>query len=274
MTQQITTNTAQQPINIDMNRLRKEVLLHIAIPCYGGMATESTMMSLIKWSGLAAQYGISWTFETMVNESLIPRARNTMVAKFLVDQPDATHLMFIDADIGFEPGHILMMLNRNVDLIGGLYSLKSYPVKWCLNSIENAYKTEDGLEEVSKVGTGFMMIKRGVFLRLNSHKDVIPYNNDTGLDKKYDSELRTYFETVVKNNRYYSEDWTFCENWRDLGGRVFVDKRVLLTHTGTIPYSNDVQEYMLKAFQPIIVDKLRAQGVQVTDAEGKPWSPV
>ena len=89
----------QVQVNVDFLRTTK---VHIAMPCYGGMLTESTFMSFIKWANTARQLGIDWTLETMVNESLISRARNTLTAKFL-DMPDATHLFFVDADIGWEP---------------------------------------------------------------------------------------------------------------------------------------------------------------------------
>ena len=89
----------QIQVNVDFIRTTK---VHIAMPCYGGMLTESTFMSFIKWANTARQLNIDWTLETMVNESLISRARNTLSAKFL-HMDDATHLMFIDADIGWEP---------------------------------------------------------------------------------------------------------------------------------------------------------------------------
>jgi hypothetical protein len=54
--------------------------------------------------------------------------------------------------------------------------------------------------------------------------------------------MKTYFDTAVRENRYYSEDWTFCENWRDLGGQVFVDRRVLLKHTGTYVFDYQTQD--------------------------------
>ena len=91
----------QVQVNVDYLRTTK---VHIAMPCYGGMLTESTFMSFIKWANTARQLNIDWTLETMVNESLISRARNTLTAKFL-DMPDATHLFFVDADIGWEPWH-------------------------------------------------------------------------------------------------------------------------------------------------------------------------
>ena len=58
--------------------------------------------------------------------------------------------------------------------------------------------------------------------------------------------MKTYFDTAVRENRYYSEDWTFCENWRDLGGQVFVDKRILLRHVGTYTFDYNTHEQLYK----------------------------
>ncbi len=235
----------QQQITVNVDYL-KTTKVHICMPCYGGMLTESTFMSYIKWSNTCRQLGLDWTIETMTNESLISRARNTLVAKFL-NNPDSTHLMFVDADIGWEPWHLLVMLNRDVDVIGGLYPMKSLPVKWVVNGFEGAETGPDGLQEVSKTGTGFMLVKRHVFEKLNEHPAVKPFANDIGLPKELDQHLKTYYDTAVRENRYYSEDWTFCENWRDLGGKVWVDKRVMLKHSGTYVFDHATQEPLYRA---------------------------
>jgi hypothetical protein len=154
--------------------------------------------------------------------------------------------MFIDADIGWEPWHLLVMLNRDVDVIGGLYPMKSLPVKWCVNGFDGAEEGADGLQEVSKTGTGFMLIKRAVFEKLNAHPATKPFINDIGLPAELNPYMKTYFDTAVRENRYYSEDWTFCENWRDLGGKVWVDKRVLLKHTGTYVFDFQTQDQLYK----------------------------
>ena len=152
----------QVQVNVDYLRTTR---VHIAMPCYGGMLTESTFMSFIKWANTARQLGIDWTLETMVNESLISRARNTLTAKFL-DMPDATHLFFVDADIGWEPWHLLVLLNRDVDVIGGLYPMKTMPIKWVVNGFEGAEEGPDQLQEVSKAGTGFLLMKKHVFEKI------------------------------------------------------------------------------------------------------------
>ena len=225
-------------VNVDY---LKNTRVHICMPCYGGMLTESTFTSFIKWGNTAKQLGINWTVETLSNESLISRGRNTLTARFLHNS-ESTHLMFIDADIGWEPWHLLVLLNRDVDVIGGLYPMKSMPVKWCVNGFEGAETGPDHLQEVTKTGTGFLLIKRHVFEKLNAHPAVKPFVNDIGLPAELNPHMKTYFDTAVREGRYYSEDWTFCENWRDLGGKVWVDKRVLLRHSGTYVFDYAAQD--------------------------------
>ena len=239
------TNATNIQVNIDYLRTTR---VHICMPCYGGMLTESTFMSYIKWSNTARQLGLDWTVETMTNESLISRARNTLTAKFLHNK-ESTHLMFIDADIGWEPWHLLVMLDAQKDVIGGLYPMKSLPVKWCVNGLPGVVEDPNSpLIEVSKTGTGFLLMKRDVFEKLDSHPAVRAFANDIGLPAELNQYMKTYFDTAVRENRYYSEDWMFCENWRDIGGKVWVDKRVLLRHVGTYVFDQGAQD---KAYQDL-----------------------
>jgi len=243
----------QQQFQIQVNTERlKNTRVHFCIPCYGGMLTEQTFMSFIKWGNTARQLGIEWAIETMNNESLISRGRNTLTAKFL-NNTESTHLMFIDADIGWEPWHLLAMIDRDVDVIGGLYPMKTMPIKWVVNGFEGAEQGEDGLQEVSKTGTGFMLIKRQVFEDMKAHPAVKPYKSDIGLAPELDQHMRTYFDTAVRENRYYSEDWTFCENWRDLGGKIWVDKRVMLRHTGSYVFDQNAQNELYNGYKEQIM---------------------
>jgi hypothetical protein len=263
--QQQAPAAGQVQVNVDFLKTTK---VHIAMPCYGGMLTESTFMSFIKWANTARQLGIDWTLETMVNESLISRARNTLTAKFL-DMPDATHLFFVDADIGWEPWHLLVLLNRDVDVIGGLYPMKTMPIKWVVNGFEGAEEGPDGLQEVSKAGTGFLLMKKHVFEKLKSHPAVKQYKNDIGLDPKFDQHLKTYFDTAVRQNRYYSEDWTFCENWRDIGGKIWMDKRVLLRHSGSYVFCQENQEHLMKTIGPMFLQEQQEKfGMKFIDKDG------
>ena len=222
----------------------------IATPMYGGMCVGQYAAALMLTPTILGNHGMGTYYSYMTNESLITRARNRCVHEFL--QTDATHLMFIDADIGWEPWHLLVMLDAQKDVIGGLYPMKSLPVKWCVNGIPGQVEDPNSsLIEVSKTGTGFLLMKREVFEKLDAHPAVRAFANDIGLPRELDPYMKTYFDTAVREGRYYSEDWTFCENWRDLGGQVWVDKRVLLRHTGTYTFDGNTQEQVFRDLKAV-----------------------
>jgi hypothetical protein len=147
------------------------------------------------------------------------------------------------------------MIDRDVDVIGGLYPMKTMPIKWVVNGFDGAEQGEDGLQEVSKTGTGFMLIKRQVFEDMKAHPAVKPFKSDIGLEPELDQHMRTYFDTAVRDNRYYSEDWTFCENWRDLGGKIWVDKRVMLRHTGSYVFDQNAQNELYNGYKQQILSE-------------------
>jgi hypothetical protein len=144
--------------------------------------------------------------------------------------------------------------------------MKSLPVKWCVNGFDGAEEGPDGLQEVTKTGTGFLLMKRHIFEKLNAHPAVKPFNSDIGLPPELNVYMKTYFDTAVRENRYYSEDWTFCENWRDLGGKVWVDKRVLLKHTGTYVFDYQTQDQLYKDLHQLALSNQQpVQQLQTTE---------
>ena len=86
--------------------------------------------------------------------------------------------------------------------------------------------------------------------------------------------MKTYFDTAVRQNRYYSEDWTFCENWRDIGGKIWVDKRVLLRHSGSYVFCMENQQHLMDTVGPMYVEaqaaKAAAEAAQAVTPEATP----
>lgn len=210
--------------------------LYFALPCYGGLMYEACFMSLLNFVVKAQALGIDWTVDTMVNESLIPRGRNNLVAKFLHNQT-ATHLMFIDSDIRWEADYLVKMLQADKDVVCGLYPMKCIPPRFVINALPNSAK-EGQLEEVSTAGTGFMMIKRSVFGKMIQTYPELKYNDNIGVGKQYEPFMYAFFDTFIdKDKNYLSEDWTFCYRWREMGNKVWVHKDVILDHQGTYNFS-------------------------------------
>ena len=220
------------------------VHIHFLIPCYGGQISEVTFTSFVRFIARAPQLGLEWSLDTLVNESLIPRGRNALVARAM-HNPRATHLMFLDADIGFDPDYILMLLQEDVDVIGGGYPKKSLPIDYVINPIKDG-EADDGKAEVERIGTGFLLLKREVFSRMAEAMPDLKYTDDCGLDPSINEHLYAFFECGLFGEKVFmSEDWLFCNRWRELGGRIFISKRFALTHVGSYSFSEASQADLL-----------------------------
>ena len=162
--------------------------IFIGTPCYGGMITADYFKSCMQLVALASSRKIELQFGTIGNESLITRARNTLVQLFM--DGDYTHLLFIDSDLAFNPEAVLRMLDYDKDVVTGIYPRKTIDwikVKKKLKDNPNMYEDEllasslqynlnvknpnhilleKGFIEVMDGPTGFMLIKREVFSKM------------------------------------------------------------------------------------------------------------
>ena len=206
--------------------------VHFCTPCYGGQILEGCFSSYLRFSMLATKYGIPFSVDTMVNESLVSRARNSLVAKFL-SNPQATHLMFVDADVSFTPDDILRLVLHDKGVVCGAYPMKTMPIKYVLNIIQDAIH-EDPLYEVSTAGTGFMLIKREVIEDMISKMPELKYKDSVGLGEQYEPFMYALFDTMIDEHQHYlSEDWTFCKRVREVcHKRIWIDTTIKLDHIG------------------------------------------
>lgn len=233
MTEQL--NQDQQAI---IEQLQK-THVHFATPCYGGNIMEACFSSYLRYSMMAMRYNIPFSVDTMVNESLVCRARNNLVAKFLAN-PSATHLMFIDADIAWEPESVLRLLLHDKGVVCGAYPMKSEPIRYVLNILPGA-KHHDPLYEVSTSGTGFMLIKREIIEALVDAMPELKYRDSLNLGEQYEPYMYALFDTVIdEHGHYLSEDWTFCKRVREvLKKPIWIDTGIKLDHLGTHRFRGD-----------------------------------
>ena len=245
-------------MNIDNNTLEflRKQHIHFCLPMYGGQCTEATFISMIRFCIIAQKIGINYSIDTMVNESLIPRGRNNLVAKMLHNK-EATHLMFIDTDLAFEAESILRLVCHNVDVVGGVYPMKSIPTRYVINTLPNPVVQGD-LVEVSTLGTGFMLVRRPVIEHMIANHPELKYNDNVGIGKHLEPFMYGLFDTMIDEQKnYLSEDWTFCYLWRKLGGKVFADTKIKLHHSGYYVYQGSLEE-----LEKVLKNQLENGGVE------------
>lgn len=164
-------------------------------------------------------------------------ARNTAATDFL--DTDYTHLLFLDADIILKWAHIERMLSHDVDIVGALYCKKTQgKMQWVCNGLPDRPPVDErGLLPLKHIGTGCLLVKRGVFLAmLEKYRDEMDY-----LEAEIDKQRWDFFPMRIVNRRMISEDWFFCDRARALGYTVYGDTNVLLGHIGTVVFPLDTQ---------------------------------
>lgn len=233
-------------VTIDTSALRDNNIF-FATPCYGGLITDQFFLSMFKTTQTLIQHGINFRITTLRNESLISRARNILTAMFL--ESNCTHLMFIDADIEWEQDAIIRMLAMDKDLIAGAYPKKTLPIDYAINLkfVDEARKqvrVENGAVEVLDASTGFFLIKRNVIEKMIESYPELFYVNDSSIDPKYNKYCYSFFDTIhdPDDNRYLSEDYTFCRRWQKIGGEIWLDPNTKLNHVGSYTFQGDVNK--------------------------------
>lgn len=243
----------------------------IATPNHGGMLSSTYVRSLLGLVNLAWSHGFTMQTRFLDGDSLVPRARNRLVAEFMAD-PRWTHLFWIDADIGFQPNAALRLLLSGHDVVAGVYPLKSdnWPeeglrmplftgttraqfearhARFAINMLDGACPLDaDGFAEARDAPTGFMLISRHVFDRLAAALPELRYTPDDDEEPAAHAWPHYRFFDVLAEpagGRYLSEDCAFCRRWQSIGGKVFVDGRSNLMHQGVRTYTGDFGHALL-----------------------------
>jgi hypothetical protein len=248
--------------------LSNRVNLVIATPCFGGQISVLCAASLFKLQKLAQNYdGLNLKLLFKDGDALITRARASLVAQFLEDET-ATHLLFLDADIGFEPEQVLRLIECGAEMCAAVYPIKRIDWKKVRSNIDNArenpaaslsyvFEVDDpnavieksGFVKVRYAGTGFLMIRRAALERMCAHYPQLRFKRDHSLDAALPSDKRfALFECMIaEDGTYLSEDFAFCKRWTDIGGEIWADLDSKLGHVGPMTFCGDLSSQ----FRPV-----------------------
>lgn len=235
--------------------------IFLATPCFGGLVSQHYMQSVLGLTQLAGQANFDITLALLGHDSLITRSRNTLLSQFL-QTPQATHLLFVDADISFDPVQVAHMLNFGREFVAGIYPLKV--IDWSGRAIERAVSgreayqaapllyvgtlcTSDKLEREGRFATaiycggGFMLLQRQVIEKMAAAYPETRYKSVHAYSNVKAPENYALFESMIdrETGAYISEDFTFCQRWRDIGGKIWLDTEGKLTHCGSYNFHGD-----------------------------------
>ena len=254
----------------------------VATPCYGGLVTQTYMTSVLKLVQHAAGGDLDLDVVLLGGDALISRARSLLVAHML-DNPRATHLLFIDADIGFEVEQVLRLMRFGKDFVAGFYPVKQ--IDWQqvprralegepLTSAGLTYvgtlcsgealRLEDGFATAVYAGTGFQLIRREVFGRMMAAYPELRFRkaHDIAHRAAPSDKMFALFDCLIEPETgvYLSEDYAFCRRWRTIGGEIWLDTRSRLTHSGPQSFVGDTALRLREIGQDAATVEARAQG--------------
>jgi hypothetical protein len=247
--------------------------IYILTPCFGGICHTNYVVSLMNTLEFFKEIDMKLVVEFCKNDSLVSRARNNLIAKALTDR-ETTHCLFIDNDLAWNPYDILKLILADKELIGGVYPLKKYDWNRLTNpafissviSRKNTSQIKDKLSDeqmiqhnllhyntnylngqltidqniakVKHLATGFMMIQRSVLEKLIRTHPATKYTDDVHFLQPHENEMAyALFDCGVREGHYFSEDWLFCDRWSNIGGDIYIDVTINLTHTGVEDYN-------------------------------------
>ncbi len=243
---------------------RNPVNLILATPAYGRQVTALYASSVLQFMEVSAQMGIA-NVEVAVQsgDALISRARQDLVTRF-IETPTATHLLFIDSDIGFQPQQVDRLLKFDAEMAVAAYPYKYLDMRKVQHVFEKkkqaqsadlwSYGVEfedpanitvrNGFAKALYAGIGFALIKKSVFLKMIQRYPELKYTAGFLPSDPYPNSANRYalFNEFIDpvTGHYLPEDRSFCRRWTQMGGEIWLDTQSRLQHVGPAVFDGDL----------------------------------
>ena len=214
-------------IKLDWQHLQTKTKLFLATPMYSGMCYGTYARSVCELVTIFTQKEIPLQLYSLFNESLITRARAYACDEFL--RSDATHLLFIDSDVGFNPNDIVCMMSlmtdeSSYDIMGGPYAKKCIAWEKIRLAVNKGFADKDPQQldqfcgdyvfnplpgtqsfsilepaEMLEIGTGFFMVKRQVLLDFQKAYPELSFRPDHIRTEHFDGsrEITMFFDAAI-----------------------------------------------------------------------------
>lgn len=200
----------------------RKVLL--AIPTYDRPDTSLTF-ALAQSREALSEAGIQSALLILEGNCHVDDARNSIVRDFL--ESDCTDLVFLDADVTFEPKALVQLCQRDKDMVGGVYPYRREGGETMPCRLLEGGEVIDGLREVEGLPTGFMKIKRHVLEKMCADRPWF-------FDKIYPTTLLFERSQPDAGHNRWGGDLDFCRRWREMGGRIYADEELRLGHVAKV----------------------------------------
>lgn len=231
--------------------------IFVAIPVYDGKLPVQTAKCLFDEVSVANGLGDELRVNFLPSCSVIAHGRNQLTQMFL--DSDCDRLFFLDSDITFLPGNLVKLCHMPFDFVGGCYRYRdkteAYPISWLPG--EELWANKFGLLEVAMLPTGFLSLSRNVFEKFREAYPNRQYSH-------WGASMYGYFQMAFKDGTMHSDDSYFCKEWRDIGGKIYLDPEQTLVHWdfNPTPHAGNIGSYIRRNTPKEMSDKYAEKDAQ------------
>jgi hypothetical protein len=244
--------------------MKPETPIHLmlATPAFGGQLTALYASSVLAFMEACQARHLSVEVAVQWGDSLVSRARQDLATRFL-ETSSATHLLMVDADIGFAPEQAFRLLEFDAEMVSGVYPYKHldlermkkvYEKKTPVRSSEiwsygvefedpSKITMKNGFAQALYAGLGFTLIRKSVFQKMIGRYPELKYTGGFLPSDPFPESANRYalFNDFIDETtgRYLSEDRSFCRRWTQMGGEIWVDAQSRLQHVGPTVFDGD-----------------------------------
>lgn len=210
----------------------------IAFPAFGRVNTIETTQSLLRTVNQlnAMQIG-SWFFP--YSYPLLSDLRNFFLT-YWYDLSKDDYLLFVDADMSFEPEMVRDMIVVDKPLVGCLYPRKCAVTEWVGIPDQLPPVIENGFMRVKGLGCGVMLIRRDCVTAMLDEIEIVDratpekYPGAGELERAGARRILNAFDPIyTPTDVRITEDLAFCYRYRELcGGEIWASVNYEIGHVG------------------------------------------
>ncbi len=216
----------------------EQIHVCLAILSYDARVHTRTMTCIMQAIMACAQRGWGVSYILREADSMVARGRSYLASQFIENPAfkTATHLVFVDCDLTWDKDEFVRVVSHPVDVVGGAYPYKDesgdFPLQWKPSAnLEEQY----GLWIVQSVTPGFFRVTRKALLQIAREMPWLEYKDRANPEGQ---RSWMFFDNIHRPSGIYDEGYIFCERWRTVGGTVYLDPDLNLTHIGMKAYNH------------------------------------
>lgn len=222
--------------------------VYIALPAFGYQVSGHTTMSLYRLAKALTAHGVG-TGIAQLSYPDIAETRNVFLSMWYYEYPQYSHMLFVDADMEFPPELVMDMLVLNKPLTGVFYRKKCDAMEWVGTTIDAPQNVANGFMPVTGIGMGVALISRDCIATLIGKYPEMVFDvpEEDPLELFANQKLHKvarFFDKMPLGYAHRSEDFSFCQRYRDAGGEIYASVGHQVGHVGLKTYGGRLWDVM------------------------------